>query len=251
MTARSTTFTISLFFAAAALPEPARAMEFLGSEVNDTAFTALLLLLAFMLAIVLVLYRQQRRLVHLLKAESRTDYLTHIANRRHFLEVLDANVAMAERHRQPLSLLTLDIDFFKQINDNYGHAAGDAVLRKVAASLRKGLRKGDFVGRLGGEEFGVQLPMTGPDAARAIAERLRTRVANLDFTAISSELQATCSIGVASYRAGMGVETLSQASDEALYAAKQSGRNCVVAHSPPQPVAADLSAASAQPVSVP
>lgn len=251
MTVKPVAVATSPCFALAALPESVLAMEFLGSEVNDTAFTALLLLLAFTLAIVLVLYRQQMRLVRLLKAESRTDYLTHIANRRHFLEVLDSNIAMAERHHQPLSLLTLDIDFFKQINDNHGHSAGDAVLRKVAASLRKGLRKGDFVGRLGGEEFGVQLPMTVPDAARAIAERLRTQVASLDFTAISSDLQVTCSIGIAGYRQGMSSETLSQASDEALYVAKQGGRNCVVTHSMPNPALADNSATCAEPVSVP
>lgn len=212
----------------ALLPMPARALELLGTTVTETSLTLLLGLMALLLLIMLVLYRQQRRLTALLRAESRTDHLTNIPNRRHFFEVLAANIAMAGRYRQPLCLLVLDVDYFKSVNDTYGHIAGDQVLVRTSAALQAQLRKTDIVGRLGGEEFGVQLPMTPLRAGVAIAERLRSSVESLDLSAVGPELHITCSVGASTYNDEQSAEELFLAADNALFQAKETGRNRVV-----------------------
>ncbi|MBM70700.1 MAG: hypothetical protein CME43_14625 [Haliea sp.] len=210
-------------------PLPLSAQELLGTTITEVTLTALLAAMAFTLAVVLVLYRNQRRLTALLLAESRTDYLTQVPNRRYFLEQLASNVARAERYQEPLCLLMLDVDLFKSVNDRFGHGGGDVVLKAIASALQEQLRRSDDVGRLGGEEFGVQLPMTEGTAALAIAERLRQRIAELQFTGTFSGLAVSCSVGVAAFSAGMSAETLLAAADTALYRAKDSGRNRVVA----------------------
>ncbi|MEQ8803383.1 MAG: GGDEF domain-containing protein, partial [Haliea sp.] len=149
----------------------AAAQMLLGATVTETTLTVLLAMMALTLAVVLVLYRRQRLLTALLREESRTDHLTHIPNRRYFFEVLDSNIAMASRHGQPLCLAVLDVDHFKEVNDTYGHTVGDKVLVDIADSLQARLRRSDSVGRLGGEEFAVQLPMTTLGAGALIAER--------------------------------------------------------------------------------
>ncbi|QIB64745.1 GGDEF domain-containing protein [Kineobactrum salinum] len=212
----------------ALLPMPARALELLGTTVTETSLTLLLALMALLLLIMLVLYRQQRCLSALLRAESRTDHLTDIPNRRHFFEVLETNIAMAGRYRQPLCLLVLDVDYFKSVNDTYGHVAGDQVLVQTSTALQAQLRKSDIVGRLGGEEFGVQLPMTPSPAGVAIAERLRRSIESLDLSAVGPELSITCSVGAAAYSDEQSAEGLFLAADNALYQAKESGRNRVV-----------------------
>ena len=219
----------ALLVTAALQSLPLAAQELLGTTVTEVTLTALLAAMAFTLAVVLVLYRNQRRLTAMLLAESRTDYLTQIPNRRYFLEQLASNVARAERYGESLCLLMLDIDLFKSVNDRFGHGGGDVVLKAIASALQEQLRRSDDVGRLGGEEFGVQLPMTGNAAALAIAERLRQRIAALQFSGTFSGLAVSCSVGVAEFSAGMTAETLLAAADAALYRAKDSGRNRVVA----------------------
>jgi diguanylate cyclase (GGDEF)-like protein len=177
---------------------------------------------------VLVLYRRQRQLTALLRKESRTDHLTHIPNRRYFFEVLESNLAMASRHGQPLCLAVLDVDHFKVVNDTYGHTVGDKVLVGIAESLQSRLRRSDSVGRLGGEEFAVQLPMTTLPAGAMIVERLRQHVAALEFPDLNPTLAVSCSIGVAGFSADMSVEELYHAADSALYKAKEGGRNRIV-----------------------
>lgn len=204
------------------------AQQLLGATVTETTLTVLLAMMAFTLAVVLLLYRRQRLLMALLRQESRTDHLTHIPNRRYFFEVLDSNIAMAARHQQPLCLAVLDVDFFKQVNDTYGHTVGDKVLVSIARSLQSRLRRSDSVGRLGGEEFAIQLPMTTLSAGAIIAERLRQQVAALDFPGLNPPLAVTCSIGVAVFAADMSAEGLYHAADSALYRAKESGRNRIV-----------------------
>ncbi|MAL95571.1 MAG: hypothetical protein CME40_10885 [Haliea sp.] len=203
----------------------------MGSSATETTLTMLLMAMALCLLVVLLLYRRQRKLTELLRQESRTDHLTAIPNRRCFFEVLDNAVAVASRYQQPLSVLAMDIDHFKRVNDRYGHGGGDRVLVRVAGVLRDELRKADLVGRLGGEEFGVLLPMTPLPAAEAIAERLRQTVERLEFGGMYPGLGVTCSIGVAEHRAGDGGDALLLAADQALYQAKSEGRNrvCVAA----------------------
>jgi diguanylate cyclase len=135
---------------------------------------------------------------------------------------------MADRYQQPLCLLVLDVDYFKSVNDTYGHIAGDRVLVMTSAALQAQLRKTDIVGRLGGEEFGVQLPMTPPRAGMAIAERLRGSIESLDLSAVGPELRITCSVGASAYSDELSAEELFLAADNALFQAKEAGRNRVV-----------------------
>jgi diguanylate cyclase (GGDEF)-like protein len=153
---------------------------------------------------------------------SLTDPLTHLFNRRMGVIALDQEVARAARTARPLSLLMCDLDYFKRLNDTFGHAAGDRALHAVAELLRKTVRKGDTVCRLGGEEFLVVLPDTQPEDAAVLAARL--------FTAIHVRgeelaLPLTVSIGMTSYRPADTGERMLQRADHALYASKGQGRN--------------------------
>ena len=203
------------------------ALEVMGVDANDTTVTLLFLIQAFLLLLVWLLYRQQLKLTRLLTVESRTDSLTLIPNRRHFFETLESAIALADRHGQPLSVFIFDLDDFKKINDTYGHAAGDKVLRKVSAAVQRNIRQTDCLGRVGGEEFAVQLPYTSGESARMLAERIRARVEALTFPEISDDLRVTCSIGLAAFRPGLSSDRLLELADDALYEAKQAGKNCV------------------------
>jgi diguanylate cyclase (GGDEF)-like protein len=161
-----------------------------------------------------------------------TDSLTALANRRHFDQYLAQQFEIARRYGAPLSLLIVDIDHFKRINDVYGHPVGDAVLRHIAGCIRAAVRASDFAARYGGEEFGIVLPASGPDGARRSAERIRLAVADEPTIAPGGfAISATVSVGVATFAgndAG-GVEGLVWAADRALYTAKLHGRNLVQA----------------------
>ena len=131
------------------------------------------------------------------------------------------------RQVSPLSLLMVDADHFKFVNDTHGHAAGDQVLRELAGCLKRGTRSLDVVGRLGGEEFGVLLPGAGEETAAFIAERLRRSVDALRIRHKDTEVRVTTSIGVAEWVPDWSVEDLLEAADEALYRSKADGRNRV------------------------
>jgi len=170
------------------------------------------------------------RLYARLEKAATTDALTHLANRRNFEEVLEKEMARASRYGHPLSLLMLDIDRFKDVNDTYGHVTGDQVLRRLGEVLRNQLRTTDVPARYGGEEFTVIMPHTPKPHAAAVAERLRTKVeeANLFFTTRLRVL--TVSIGVAAFPSdGSTMDTFVGAADNALYRAKRAGRNRVIA----------------------
>lgn len=156
------------------------------------------------------------------------DALTELYNRRHFIEMLEKEIARAQRHERPLSLCIIDIDLFKQINDGYGHIAGDAVLRRVAELLRAHVRGDEIAARIGGEEFGVAMPETAADAAMHFAERFRDAVANAAFMIEGERRQITVSIGLAELSAQRRDRiALFSAADAALYRAKSEGRNGV------------------------
>jgi len=158
-----------------------------------------------------------------------TDSLTRIMNRRGItVGLLDA-MAQAERYRTPLTVAMADIDHFKQVNDTYGHEAGDLVLKDVAAILSDALRMPDKVGRYGGEEFLVILPHTGLTQARKIADRIRASVSKWDFDLGSKKIRMTISIGVCQFKSGEDLEQFLSHADKALYDAKKGGRNLVVA----------------------
>ncbi|MBN7821901.1 ligand-binding sensor domain-containing diguanylate cyclase [Bowmanella yangjiangensis] len=157
--------------------------------------------------------------------QARQDSLTGLANRRAFDEALQREFSRANRQTAPFCLLLLDLDHFKQINDNWSHAAGDAVLQLVANTLRHHSREVDLVARWGGEEFAVLLPNTDREAGVKLAERLRLAVMHINCSEIATGLTLSASLGLAEYRHGQNTEQLLQAADTALYQAKQGGRN--------------------------
>jgi two-component system cell cycle response regulator len=154
------------------------------------------------------------------------DPLTGVLNRRGGLDALGAAVAQAGRRGGTLGALMVDLDRFKQVNDTWGHAVGDAVLREAATRIASVVRPYDRVGRMGGEEFLVVLPDCGTTAAREVAERIRARVAAEPFTAGGLSMAVTCSIGVAATDV-VAADALVLAADQCLYRAKWQGRNRV------------------------
>lgn len=158
-----------------------------------------------------------------------TDSLTGLANRRHFMDQGWREIERARRYRQPLALMLIDIDHFKEINDCYGHPAGDEVLRLVARACQCGARNADLAGRIGGEEFALLMPETGMVAAQLAAERMRRAVAAVDAAAAGIDRTITASIGLAVLEDGDAtLERLMARADKALYQAKQFGRNRVM-----------------------
>jgi diguanylate cyclase (GGDEF)-like protein len=180
--------------------------------------------------------------LHLLaEAEQRTltDPLTGLYNRRSLESLLEREVALAERHQRPLSLVMIDLDYFKQVNDAHGHAAGDHLLRSFADCVRITLRKTDLAFRYGGDEFVVALPQTPIGQAQQVVQKLRQAFAAVDFTSAIAQLkqQPTLSIGLAERSAAwnlLSLTSLIHAADQALYEAKAANRNCVKTYSPPQ-----------------
>jgi len=160
--------------------------------------------------------------------EARIDVLTQLNNRRGFLELAEAPYRTAVRHERPLAVVVLDIDHFKAINDQYGHALGDAVLRDLGQTLITTSRRSDILGRWGGEEFVLLLPETTLDEAFELAERLRETVRERVIVHEGTRLQVTASFGVAGLGAGQELDMLIEAADKALYAAKMAGRNRVL-----------------------
>lgn len=168
------------------------------------------------------------RLLQEMRHHATFDDLTGLAGRRHFGSELRREIDRARREGRPLSMLLLDVDHFKQVNDRWGHPAGDAVLCGLADTLREGTRSLDVVGRLGGEEIGVLLHGADEDTAFVIAERLRASVATMEVPWKDEILQVRVSIGVATWEEDLTPDDLVELSDQALYAAKAQGRDRVV-----------------------
>ncbi|MEV0902323.1 GGDEF domain-containing protein [Actinoplanes sp. NPDC049802] len=163
-----------------------------------------------------------------------TDGLTGLRSRRYFEEALGNEGARATRYGVPFSVLLLDIDHFKKVNDTFGHAGGDRVLVEVTHRLRELIRPGDVVARYGGEEFAVLLPDTRPDEAREIAERVRRGVGVAPIAVSESRMhRVTVSVGVAGMPTAGSTDELVLAADRALYAAKNAGRNQVACATEP------------------
>lgn len=168
-----------------------------------------------------------------LETSNRTDGLTGIFNRKHWESRLSEEFNRNRRHSVPLSLIMLDIDHFKRLNDGYGHLCGDEVLQAVAQNIGKNLRDIDVLGRYGGEEFGVLLPNTELAGACIVAERLRAGVENLALRYQEQELKVTVSLGVAELSADMErYDRLIAQADERLYQSKRAGRNRWTASEP-------------------
>lgn len=172
-----------------------------------------------------LLYRQ-------VKSMADHDGLTRIANRRRFEERLEEEAQRHGRYELPLSLILLDLDHFKNINDTYGHQTGDAVLRGMAGLLLESLRSSDLPARYGGEEFAVILPHTSREQAVFLAERIRQRVSQRNFSETKDPVRLTVSAGVAALEPGARGQDLVSLADQALYLAKNGGRNRVVVAGP-------------------
>jgi diguanylate cyclase (GGDEF)-like protein/PAS domain S-box-containing protein len=178
--------------------------------------------------VVVVDITERKTMEEELRRMATTDVLTGAANRRHFIAQSEAELVRARRHDQPMGLIMLDIDHFKQFNDQHGHATGDLVLREVVACCAALVRQQDLVGRLGGEEFVVLLPQTDIAAAHTLAERLRLGIAALELTSEHGKpLSVTASFGVSELVMGDDVDSLLARVDAALYEAKRGGRNQV------------------------
>lgn len=189
-------------------------------------FDSLVPIWAFML---LAAWRQRDRAFAELSRLSVTDQLTGALNRRGFLDRAARSVAEGRRHGRPAAVIMLDIDHFKRINDNHGHAVGDEILHAVATVLQSGMRPGDLLGRMGGEEFAVYLPDSSAEVAASIGNRLLADIRSGVSHPSGRESSVTLSGGVAPVQTALEPEpALSLAltsADTALYAAKQQGRN--------------------------
>jgi diguanylate cyclase len=155
------------------------------------------------------------------------DSLTGIYNRRHLFQILNQEINRSGRSQNTFCLCIMDIDHFKQVNDTYGHQAGDVVLREMADNISRSLRNIDCFGRYGGEEFLIVLPQTSLEGALIKAERVRQQVEALDFPKVAENFYITVSIGVAEHKEGESVDDTLARADQCLYAAKAAGRNQV------------------------
>jgi diguanylate cyclase (GGDEF)-like protein len=183
------------------------------------------------------LERKHERMIDDLRETSSVDYLTGLINRRAFSERAAAQLSNAVRHEWQVTLIALDIDHFKSINDRYGHAQGDAVLVEVARQIKRTIRVPDIAARFGGEEFIVYAGECDSEAGYALAERIRTAVANALFFDDDQPYSVTLSAGVVSLPA-MQINDFApiiQQADDALYAAKNQGRNRTVIAPPANP----------------
>ncbi len=181
--------------------------------------------LVVLLARVRTALREKER-QDLLEKWATTDPLTGLMNRRHFFELADRELEQTRRSNRPLSFIMLDIDHFKQVNDNYGHLVGDAAIIQLAELLKYQLRKVDFCGRYGGEEFGLCLPDTPIEGALEVAERIRKDVLTLQIDSHNDKMiSISISLGIAENNQDVDVEEILKRADKALYAAKDAGRN--------------------------
>jgi diguanylate cyclase (GGDEF)-like protein/PAS domain S-box-containing protein len=166
------------------------------------------------------------------KQLSQTDMLTGVCNRRKLYELIGREFEIAVRYRQPLSVMMFDLDRFKEVNDTFGHLLGDQMLVCVTKAACAELRSADAIGRYGGEEFIILLPMTGARQAFSLAERIRKNVAKICLPTPVGDASVTLSIGIVEMKQGLeqdkSVDDLIRRADQAMYAAKQSGRNCAV-----------------------
>lgn len=186
--------------------------------------------LAFvLLALLFSRYRMGIVTARKLTLAARTDDLTGLSNRRHMLELIQYEMNRAERGGQPFSLLMIDLDDFKLINDSHGHDAGDAVLREVSRRLRETVRSHDSIARWGGEEFLLLLPETKHEGGLSLAKKLRQKVAATPFTLDNARqtLPLTATVGVSTYELGMTAAECIKLADQSLYRGKQAGKDRV------------------------
>jgi diguanylate cyclase (GGDEF)-like protein len=218
----------------------------LTSKAVETSRLYIVLLTMTLLFIALWAYRTKRSQLHF-QTLSRLDGLTAICNRPHFIALAEKALEGSRRSREHLCMILCDLDHFKQINDRYGHATGDFVLKRTVSACNDHLSKSDIFGRFGGEEFAILLPGCGPEEARQKAEQLRMAIVGITaYQTGNVRATVSASFGIAATSSsGHELGTLLAHADSALYEAKRSGRNRVVVYSPPtQPEAPSLAIVS-------
>ncbi|MEM9244406.1 MAG: GGDEF domain-containing protein, partial [Cyanobacteria bacterium P01_F01_bin.153] len=178
--------------------------------------------IGYTLGLSIALEKTLKTLMRRLKHASERDPLTQTYNRRKFNYFLQREIDRYRRHQGGFSVLFMDIDYFKKINDTYGHDVGDFAIKSVVSSIETNIRQADMVARYGGEEFAVLLPETNTNTAVQIAEQIREYVASRKFGAIE---QCTISVGVTTFQQSDSIEDLLKRADQALYIAKNNGRN--------------------------
>lgn len=244
-------FVFALLMSARAVLTPlfaANSNDFLAPDWTQAASFTTLIVFVIIWAILYILLNSERLQQELkatqteLETLAATDFLTGTTNNRRFYESGENEIQRARRFRHPLSLLMFDLDFFKRINDTYGHAGGDKVLKEVAAVCRRTLRNIDVLGRLGGEEFAVLLPYTDGAGARTIAEYLRVAIEETEIEFANEIIRVTASFGISEIiGTDECLQPILERADVLLYEAKRRGRNQVAA----APLNADLRTATA------
>lgn len=198
-------------------------------RLRATALVTLAAFVALTLLLSVLVFRYWNKLTlarDTMQRMAHTDFLTGLANRRAFIEAAELELVRAKRYGTPVSLLMMDVDFFKKVNDTRGHEVGDAALKGIAACALGVLREVDLMGRWGGEEFIILLPETDAASAAEAAERLRAAVEKMEVACSGGAIRLTVSIGHASRRNGEeGIDALIRRADDALYRAKETGRN--------------------------
>ena len=163
---------------------------------------------------------------------STTDYLTNLSNRRYFFEIGAKTFYLSKREKSDLSIICIDIDFFKKINDTYGHNTGDEVLKFIADKMNKFIRKSDILARMGGEEFSILLNNTNKENAYLLAEKLRKNIQKSSYKNKEVEIEVTISLGISQLiQEDEDLDSIISRADKALYIAKQSNRNRTVIYS--------------------
>lgn len=175
--------------------------------------------------------REQETVLENLQSDANTDFLTQLANRRSIETALETECSRAERYGNPISVIMIDIDLFKTVNDTHGHAVGDKVIQTVAHVMEVSIRQTDQAGRYGGEEFLILLPETKLASAKLVAEKIRAAVEAAGYKHGRTLVRVTISAGVGEYRHGEGRDAFVTRVDQALYTAKQEGRNRIKAAS--------------------
>lgn len=161
---------------------------------------------------------------------ARTDPLTKLSNRRDFYELIEREVIRFERNQRPLSIVMTDIDYFKKVNDTYGHDCGDYILVSVGNIIRTEIRKQDAVGRWGGEEFILLLPHTDAKGAYNVSEKIRKKIENTTFHYSDHTLHINLTLGICEFKKNMNIKDCINKADHALYLGKQEGRNRVIVY---------------------
>ena len=197
-------------------------------DIRDAFFRNLVIGLAVTILVIVINVLMVNFFQGRLERMATEDELTGLPNRRHFLNLARREVAQAARYDRSLSLLMIDLDNFKRVNDTMGHAAGDQVLAETAGVMRQALREGDLAGRMGGEEFAVMLPHTAAKDAWEVADRLRRLVESWEVQTPQGPCRVTISLGLSTMRdKDESIEDLLRRADQALYGAKGAGRNQV------------------------